>query len=98
MKQPVAKDKKHRTEKPPLIGADIWLGVKNATIKDTGEYVSNVIWEAYEKGKNDPLISAKILTWIEDNESNFSKPQQRKATKPLTTKPNLPFGNPMRGY
>ena len=98
MKQPVAKDKKHRTGKPPLIGADIWLGVKNATIKDTGEYVSNVIWEAYEKGKNDPLISAKILTWIEDNESNFSKPQQRKATKPLTTKPNLPFGNPMRGY
>jgi len=96
--QPTAPTQKTgNREKPPVIGADIWMGIKNAVMADTGESVADLVWEAVEDGAD----AATINKWIELNRPKFKggMPGAMKPNaKPLTTKPTLPFGNPMRGY
>jgi len=96
--QPTAPTQKTgNREKPPVIGADIWMGIKNAVMADTGESVADLVWEAIGEGAD----AATINKWIELNRPKFKggMPGAMKPNaKPLTTKPTLPFGNPMRGY
>lgn len=71
---------KNTREKPPVMGASIWMGVKDKKMP-SGERVADLIWETYNLHKNEPDIIPNILEWIEANRDKFEDIDKKPVNK-----------------